>query len=110
MNPIAKVRDAVGQAFPSPRGDGHDQVPGPGSDAVLVLRGAAVRVAGRTLWSGVDLRIEAGEFTAVLGPNGVGKSTMIKVLLGALPAAAGEVRVLGLGPGQANDRIGYLPQ
>jgi zinc/manganese transport system ATP-binding protein len=58
----------------------------------------------------VDLRIGAGEFTAVLGPNGVGKSTMIKVLLGALPAAAGEVRVLGARPGQANDRIGYLPQ
>jgi zinc/manganese transport system ATP-binding protein len=126
MNPIAKVRDAVGQALPSPRGDGYDQVPdhipdrlpdqasdqtpATGSVAVLVLRGAAVHVAGRTLWSNVDFRIEAGEFTAVLGPNGVGKSTMIKVLLGALPAATGEVRVLGLRPGQANDRIGYLPQ
>ncbi|MGN5380802.1 ATP-binding cassette domain-containing protein [Streptomyces lasalocidi] len=50
------------------------------------------------------------EFTAVLGPNGVGKSTMVKVLLGTLPAAAGEVRVLGARPGQANNRIGYLPQ
>ncbi len=103
VNPIAKVRDAVvhpGHPVPAEAGGG----------PVLDLRGAAVRVGGRTLWSGVDLRVGAGEFTAVLGPNGVGKSTMIKVLLGALPAAAGEVRVLGARPGQANDRIGYLPQ
>jgi len=81
----------------------------PGS-AVLELRGAAARVGGRTLWSGVDLTVRAGEFVAVLGPNGVGKSTLIKVLLGVLPAAEGEARVLGLRPGQGGDRVGYLPQ
>ncbi|MEV6833375.1 metal ABC transporter ATP-binding protein [Streptomyces sp. NPDC051133] len=113
MNPIAKAREAVthsAHTIPNRRAGGHDTAPGSGSDPVVALRGAAVRVGGRTLWSGVDLRIGSGEFTAVLGPNGVGKSTMIKVLLGALPAAAGEVRVLGTRPGQANDRIGYLPQ
>lgn len=83
---------------------------GAGADAVLSLRGAAVRVGGRTLWSGVDLTVGAGEFTAVLGPNGVGKSTLVKVLLGVLPAAAGEVRVLGAAPGGRNAAIGYLPQ
>ncbi len=79
-------------------------------EPVLSLRGAAVRVGGRTLWSGVDLTVGAGEFTAVLGPNGVGKSTLIKVLLGVLPAAAGEVRVLGERPGHGGTRVGYLPQ
>ncbi|MFI9271364.1 metal ABC transporter ATP-binding protein [Kitasatospora sp. NPDC052896] len=82
----------------------------PGTDPVLALRGVAVRVGGRTLWSGVDLTVGPGEFTAVLGPNGVGKSTMVKVLLGVLPAAAGEVRVLGAQPGVANALVGYLPQ
>ncbi|GAA2801044.1 metal ABC transporter ATP-binding protein [Kitasatospora paracochleata] len=71
---------------------------------VLQLTGAAVRVGGRTLWSGVDLTIGAGEFTAVLGPNGVGKSTLLKTLLGAAPTAAGEIRA----PGRTE--IGYLPQ
>jgi zinc/manganese transport system ATP-binding protein len=56
------------------------------------------------------LTVECGEFVAVLGPNGVGKSTLIKVLLGVLPAAAGEVRVLGRRPGAAGAQIGYLPQ
>ncbi|WP_225849288.1 metal ABC transporter ATP-binding protein [Streptomyces sp. HPF1205] len=74
------------------------------------MRGASVRVAGRALWSGVDLDVGAGEFVAVLGPNGVGKSTLVKLLLGVLPPAAGEVRVLGGVPGRAGDRVGYLPQ
>ncbi|WP_053729681.1 metal ABC transporter ATP-binding protein [Streptomyces sp. WM6378] len=78
--------------------------------AVVSLRGAGVSVGGRTLWSGVDLDVGAGEFTAVLGPNGVGKSTLVKVLLGLLPAATGEVRVLGEAPGRASHRVGYLPQ
>jgi len=78
--------------------------------AVVSLRDAAVRVGGRTLWSGVDLEVGAGEFVAVLGPNGVGKSTLVKVLLGMLPPAAGVVRVLGERPGEAGERVGYLPQ
>lgn len=69
-----------------------------------------MRVGGRTLWSGVDLSVAPGEFTAVLGPNGVGKSTMIKVLLGVLPASSGQVRVLGTRPGRGNPAVGYLPQ
>jgi zinc/manganese transport system ATP-binding protein len=77
---------------------------------VVSLRGAAVRIGGRTLWSGVDLDVGAGEFVAVLGPNGVGKSTLVKVLLGVLPPAGGEVRVLGERPGRAGQRVGYLPQ
>ncbi|MFG2848420.1 metal ABC transporter ATP-binding protein [Kitasatospora sp. NPDC048296] len=82
----------------------------PAGEPVLSLRGAAVRVGGRNLWSGVELTVGAGEFTAVLGPNGVGKSTLVKVLLGVLPAAAGEVRVLGAAPGERNAEVGYLPQ
>ncbi|GAA1980183.1 metal ABC transporter ATP-binding protein [Kitasatospora viridis] len=95
--PTEKVREAAGPGRP--------EVP-----PVLALRGAGVRVGGRTLWSGVDLTVGAGEFTAVLGPNGVGKSTLIKVLLGLLPAAAGEVAVLGGRPGEQNRAVGYLPQ
>src|SRR5207253_546193 len=50
------------------------------------------------------------EFLAVMGPNGAGKSTLVKVLLGLLPLSAGEARVLGRPPGEANRQIGYLPQ
>jgi zinc/manganese transport system ATP-binding protein len=82
----------------------------PDGDSVISLRGAAVRVGHRTLWSGVDLDLEPGRFMAVLGPNGVGKTTLIKVLLGIVPTSAGTVRLLGRAPGQENHRVGYLPQ
>ena len=71
---------------------------------------AAVEVGGRTVWRNVDLEVGQGEFVAVLGPNGVGKSTLIKVLLGLLPLAAGRAEVLGREPGDPKGEIGYLPQ
>ena len=95
------------------RTDRTDPTDGTGHAAdapVLSLHDVAVSVGGRRLWSGVDLTVHAGEFVAVLGPNGVGKSTMIKVLLGALPIDTGTVTVLGQRPGAAGEQIGYLPQ
>ncbi|MCU1461215.1 MAG: metal transporter ATP-binding protein [Acidimicrobiales bacterium] len=74
------------------------------------LTGASVSLGGRTIWSAVDVAVDHGEFVAVLGPNGVGKSTLIKVLLGLLPLAAGTAEVLGDSPGGARRQIGYLPQ
>ena len=82
----------------------------PADHGLLELRGAAVRIGDRTLWSGVDLTVHKGEFVAVLGPNGVGKSTLIKAVLGLLPLVEGTISVMGEPPGSANDQIGYLPQ
>ena len=78
--------------------------------AAVELRNAAVRVGGRTVWSGVDLEIVEGEFVAILGPNGAGKSTLLKALLGVVPLSAGTVSVFGRPVRRGNDAIGYLPQ
>ena len=113
LNPFTSTQPASDQPRQqaSPRAAGQ---PAPATPAapgpVLELRGAAVRVGGSVLWSGVDLTVGRGEFVAVLGPNGAGKSTLLKVLLGLLPTAAGQVRVLGQQPGRASHQIGYLPQ
>ncbi|MDR3641848.1 MAG: ABC transporter ATP-binding protein [Humidesulfovibrio sp.] len=58
----------------------------------------------------VNLRLPAGDFLAVLGPNGGGKSTLLRLLLGLVKPGGGGIRVLGLPPGQAGGSIGFLPQ
>jgi zinc/manganese transport system ATP-binding protein len=80
------------------------------STTAVELSNAAVRLGGRTIWSGVDVAVRDGEFVAVLGANGSGKSTLLKAVLGALPLAAGDMRVLGRPAGEENAGIGYLPQ
>ena len=60
----------------------------------------------------VTLRIERGEFAAVLGPNGSGKSTLVKLALGLLKPLAGRVRLFGQDPTSMGgwERVGYVPQ
>ena len=74
------------------------------------LRNAAARVGGHTVWRDVTITVERGRFVAVLGPNGAGKSTLVRAILGLQPLSAGRASTLGAPPGEANDRIGYLPQ
>jgi zinc/manganese transport system ATP-binding protein len=77
--------------------------------AVRLDHATATR-GGRVIWSDVSVEIPGGEFVAVLGPNGVGKSTLLQVVLGLLPVTEGRVEVLGHPVGRANKKIGYLPQ
>jgi zinc/manganese transport system ATP-binding protein len=77
---------------------------------VLALAGVSAAVGGRVIFSDVSLGVRAGEFVAVLGPNGVGKSTLLKTVLGLLAISAGRIEVFGAPPGRHNSRIGYLPQ
>lgn len=77
---------------------------------LLQLRSAALRYADRTLWSGLDLDIAPGEFVAVLGANGSGKTSLIRVVLGLQPLTCGTVRVAGRSVRRGSDRIGYVPQ
>jgi len=78
--------------------------------AVVSFDGVSVRLGHTVIWSDVTLRVAPGEFVAILGPNGVGKSTLIRAALGLLPIDAGVIRVLGHPPGHAGRQIGYLPQ
>ncbi len=77
----------------------------------LRITDAALRRAGRELWSGLDLAVEPGELIAVLGPSGSGKTTLLRAILGLQPLSSGSIEVLGekVRPG-GNRRIGYIPQ
>jgi zinc/manganese transport system ATP-binding protein len=76
----------------------------------VCFRDATVRLGHRVIWSDVSLSVAPGEFVAVLGPNGVGKSTLVKAALGLVPLSSGRATVLGRAPGDAGHEIGYLPQ
>lgn len=89
---------------------GTPQVDTPAAGPAIAFEDAAVRLGGRTVWSHVSVEVATGHFVAVLGPNGVGKSTLIKAVLGVLPLAEGRVSVLGRPPGESGRAIGYLPQ
>jgi ABC-2 type transport system ATP-binding protein len=78
--------------------------------AAVSLRGARLSFGERTLWSGLDLDVEQGEFVAVLGPNGSGKTSLVRVLLGLETLSAGEVRIAGREPRRGSPHIGYIPQ
>jgi zinc/manganese transport system ATP-binding protein len=76
----------------------------------VILQGAAVQLGGRTIWRDATLSVDQGEFIAVLGPNGSGKTCLLRVLLGLLRLSEGQVYVLGKIPQRGNRLIGYVPQ
>ena len=62
------------------------------------------------LFEDVTFQVEEGDFAAIIGDNGVGKSTMIKLLLGFLKPTKGDVTILGNKVGRSFAGIGYVPQ
>ena len=58
----------------------------------------------------VNLRVKHGEFASIVGPNGGGKTTLLKLILGLIKPDSGEITVLGNTPGKSRLRIGYMPQ
>lgn len=82
---------------------------------LLELNGLACGYDGRVVLRDIDLAVHDGEFVCLLGPNGVGKTTLFKTMLGLLPAKAGAVRLHGRDiagwPAVRRAReIGYVPQ
>ncbi|NUU06402.1 ATP-binding cassette domain-containing protein [Leifsonia sp. C5G2] len=79
-------------------------------EVVLRLREASLGFGDRTLWSGLDLDVHAGEFVAVLGPNGSGKTSLLRTILGQQRLDAGEISFEGHPVRRGDRRIGYIPQ
>jgi len=56
------------------------------------------------------LEIPKGSFTGIIGPNGGGKTTFLKLLMGFLKPQRGNIDIFGLKPNKARTKIGYVPQ
>lgn len=70
----------------------------------LELRGLSVELGGRAVLRDVDLSLPAGSFGALVGPNGCGKTTLERAVLGLVPRAAGTVEIFGRALDQLSPR------
>ncbi|MGW8264877.1 MAG: ABC transporter ATP-binding protein [Longimicrobiales bacterium] len=81
------------------------------NDVVVRLEGVTKRFGEHTAVSRLDLEVPRGTVYGFLGPNGSGKTTTIRMVMGILLPDEGRVELLGGPPGvKGNDRVGYLPE
>jgi zinc transport system ATP-binding protein len=77
---------------------------------IITLEEVSFSYGGPPVLEGVSLSVPEGAFAGLVGPNGGGKSTLLKIILGLLEPVAGRVTVLGQRPVEARQAIGYVPQ
>ncbi len=85
----------------------HSDVAG---EVVIEFVGVWFSYDGAPVLEDVDLAIRRGEFACIVGPNGGGKTTLLKLALGLLSPGHGQVSVLGRRPRRVRSQLGYTPQ
>lgn len=80
------------------------------SETVIEIKDLHFSYNGRQVLKNINLRLERGCFTALIGPNGGGKTTLLKIMLGLLKPDLGSVTVLEKTPKQVSRQLGYVPQ
>jgi zinc/manganese transport system ATP-binding protein len=78
--------------------------------SLLQIKGATLSLGERVLWSDVNLSVQPGEFIALIGANGSGKSMLLRSIIGSHHLTGGKIKFLGEKPGKNNHLLGYVPQ
>jgi len=78
--------------------------------AIVSIKGLWIFKEGHPVLEDIDLELDEGDFLGLIGPNGGGKSTLLKVMLGLIEPDRGTVRIFGLPPAEARKFVGYMPQ
>ncbi len=78
--------------------------------AAIEIKGLSAGYGGGTVIENIDLTVEAEDYVGIIGPNGGGKTTLIRTILGFLRPERGSVTVLGESPVSGRRYIGYVPQ
>jgi zinc transport system ATP-binding protein len=82
----------------------------PTAGPVIEIENLSFSYNGAPVLENVTVRIDRFDYVSAVGPNGGGKTTLLKLILGLLKPNRGTIRVLGRSPEQARSRIGYVPQ
>ena len=80
------------------------------TDTIVDITDLCFSYSGKEVLHNIDLVVEQGDFVAVVGPNGGGKTTLLKLVIGLLKPTRGTVRLIGREPGKKGLEIGYVPQ
>lgn len=80
------------------------------AEPIIEIRDLSFAFGATPVLEDVDLTIRRGDYVCMVGPNGGGKTTLLRLILGLLTPARGTVRVFGRSPVEARRRIGYMPQ
>ena len=80
------------------------------TEEVVRLEDVWVRFDGVAILEGIDLSVYQNDFLGMIGPNGGGKTTLLKVILGLIRPSQGKVTVLGSTPERGRRFVGYVPQ
>ncbi len=78
--------------------------------AIIEVKDLWFSYNGHPVLKGVNLSVREKGFIALIGPNGGGKTTLLKLMLGLLSPAKGDIRVFGKPPRETSHHIGYVPQ
>lgn len=77
---------------------------------IVRLENVWVQYDGKPVLEGVNLSIKEGDFLGIIGPNGGGKTTLLKVIIGLITPSRGKVSVMGKPPAKSRENIGYVSQ
>ncbi|HAS87878.1 MAG TPA: metal ABC transporter ATP-binding protein, partial [Desulfovibrio sp.] len=80
------------------------------SESVISFKDVTFGYGQHKVLDEASFEIFSGDYLAVIGPNGGGKTTLLKLLLGLIDPQAGNIEILGMPPGKHGGRIGYMPQ
>lgn len=77
---------------------------------IMLIKGLTFCYGDSLILDNIDLTIWENDFIGIIGPNGGGKTTLLKIMLGLLKPGSGEIKILGDLPERARKHIGYVPQ
>lgn len=78
--------------------------------AAIEIKGLTAGYGGAAVIEDIDLTVEPEDYVGIIGPNGGGKTTLLRVILGFVRPERGSVAIFGESPGSGRRHVGYVPQ
>jgi zinc transport system ATP-binding protein len=79
-------------------------------NSIVDIQSVSFSYGGPPVLENVNISLVGHEFTSIVGPNGGGKTTLLKLILGLIKPTKGSIKVFGVSPREGRSRIGYMPQ